>query len=369
MLHWPDSMFTYVREAKTLLPNDAFGQHLASSKRFADELDMSVVMDEASKYYANILMPFGGQIQKMLAKIEEMGLEIEAIGPSHGSSGGARRTWPASSRPTRIGVGAGTGARRPHLRHHVAFYREDDHGHSRRRIAGGGRVQGAQAQRHSPVGGGPPGTGVARLLNRHPYPQQPDVPTVGGFLTYIKGLRPSSASRRPMVPVDGPGAGSSRWTPNCASWGWRSWIQWRSSTCPAMPSWRRARSLGGRWPAGSRRWESETVAMKVLGLAGSPRRGGNTETLLDWCLDAAREEGATVTKFNLCDLDLRGCRACEACFKDGVCIQKDEMHKLYPHLRTATPSCSPRPYTSRGCRRCRRWPSTAASRSGRSSTC
>jgi flavorubredoxin len=84
MLHWPDSMFTYVKEAKTLLPNDAFGQHLASSKRFADEVDRSVVMDEASKYFANILMPVAAPVQKMLARIEELGLEIEAIGPSHG---------------------------------------------------------------------------------------------------------------------------------------------------------------------------------------------------------------------------------------------------------------------------------------------
>lgn len=84
MLHWPDSMFTYVKQAKTLLPNDGFGQHLATSKRFADEVDMSVVMAEASKYYANILMPFGGQVRKMLAKIHELGLEIEIIGPSHG---------------------------------------------------------------------------------------------------------------------------------------------------------------------------------------------------------------------------------------------------------------------------------------------
>jgi anaerobic nitric oxide reductase flavorubredoxin len=70
MLHWPDSMFTYVKGSKTLLPNDAFGQHLASSKRFADEVDPSIVMEEASKYYANILMPFGVQIQRMLAKIQ-----------------------------------------------------------------------------------------------------------------------------------------------------------------------------------------------------------------------------------------------------------------------------------------------------------
>jgi multimeric flavodoxin WrbA len=75
--------------------------------------------------------------------------------------------------------------------------------------------------------------------------------------------------------------------------------------------------------------------MKVLGLAGSARRGGNSETLLDWCLAAARKEGATVVKFSLCELDLHGCQACDACFKEGVCIQKDDMHMLYPHLRTA----------------------------------
>jgi hypothetical protein len=73
----------------------------------------------------------------------------------------------------------------------------------------------------------------------------------------------------------------------------------------------------------------------VVGFAGSARRGGNTETLLDWCLEAARAEGAEVVKFRLCDLDLRGCRGCEACSKDGRCIQQDDMHQLYPHLHNA----------------------------------
>jgi len=73
----------------------------------------------------------------------------------------------------------------------------------------------------------------------------------------------------------------------------------------------------------------------VLGLAGSARRGGNTETLLDWCLDAAREEGAEVLKFRLCDLDLHGCRACDACWREGPCIQRDDMQILYPHLQAA----------------------------------
>jgi hypothetical protein len=76
------------------------------------------------------------------------------------------------------------------------------------------------------------------------------------------------------------------------------------------------------------------VTVSVLGLAGSSRRNGNTETLLDWCLEAARTEGAEVTKIRLCDLDLHGCRACDACLKDGFCIQKDGMEELYPLLRT-----------------------------------
>jgi flavorubredoxin len=84
MLHWPDSMLTYVKEAQVLLANDGFGQHLATSKRFADEVDLSVVMDEAAKYYANILMPFGAQVQKLVKTVGEMGLELDVIAPSHG---------------------------------------------------------------------------------------------------------------------------------------------------------------------------------------------------------------------------------------------------------------------------------------------
>ena len=98
-----------------------------------------------------------------------------------------------------------------------------------------------------------------------------------------------------------------------------------------------------------------TVAMKVLGLAGSARRGGNTETLLDWCLAAAREAGAVVVKFSLCDLDLHGCQGCDACRKDGVCIRKDDMEKLYPHLRQRRLHRARRSRrTSRGSRRCPR---------------
>ncbi|MCX8033228.1 MAG: flavodoxin family protein [Thermoleophilia bacterium] len=77
------------------------------------------------------------------------------------------------------------------------------------------------------------------------------------------------------------------------------------------------------------------MGVTVLGIAGSARRGGNTETLLDWCLGAARETGADVVKFRLSDLNLHGCRACDACWKDGVCVVKDDMQHLYPYLREA----------------------------------
>jgi anaerobic nitric oxide reductase flavorubredoxin len=84
MLHWPDSMFTYVVEDKILMPNDAFGQHLASSERFDDEVDPHVLMEEATIYYANILMPFAPLIARKLDEVTKMGIPIDMIAPSHG---------------------------------------------------------------------------------------------------------------------------------------------------------------------------------------------------------------------------------------------------------------------------------------------
>ncbi|AEG59463.1 FprA family A-type flavoprotein [Desulforamulus ruminis] len=82
MLHWPDSMFTYCPEASLLLPNDAFGQHIASSSRFDDGVDLPQLMDEAAKYYANILYPFSALVARKLNELS--GLEIKMIAPSHG---------------------------------------------------------------------------------------------------------------------------------------------------------------------------------------------------------------------------------------------------------------------------------------------
>jgi hypothetical protein len=77
------------------------------------------------------------------------------------------------------------------------------------------------------------------------------------------------------------------------------------------------------------------MAIKVLGIAGSPRRQGNTETLLDWALAGAEKAGAHVTKFALRDLEISGCLACDGCVDDGTCIVEDGMDELYQPLRDA----------------------------------
>lgn len=84
MLHWPDSMFSYVKEDGILFSSDAFGQHYASSERFDDEVDMAEVMHEAAKYYANILYLYAPLIRKLLATVAAMNLDIRMIAPDHG---------------------------------------------------------------------------------------------------------------------------------------------------------------------------------------------------------------------------------------------------------------------------------------------
>ncbi len=84
MLHWPESMFTYYVEEELLMPNDAFGQHYATAKRFADEVDQNVLWREAEKYYANILWPLSRMVQKKIEEVIELGLPIKIIAPSHG---------------------------------------------------------------------------------------------------------------------------------------------------------------------------------------------------------------------------------------------------------------------------------------------
>lgn len=84
MLHWPDSMFSYLKEDALLISSDAFGQHWATSERFNDEVDASELMFHAAKYYANILLPYSPLVQKLVRDVQKMDLKIDMIAPDHG---------------------------------------------------------------------------------------------------------------------------------------------------------------------------------------------------------------------------------------------------------------------------------------------
>lgn len=84
MLHWPDSMATYLTEDNILFSNDAFGQHYATEKLFNDLVDQCELYEEAIKYFANILTPFCKVLRKKLAEITALNLPIDMIATSHG---------------------------------------------------------------------------------------------------------------------------------------------------------------------------------------------------------------------------------------------------------------------------------------------
>ena len=83
MLHWPDSMFSYVKEDKILFSSDAFGQHYAGLQRFDDQIG-DAIMPHAKKYFANILLLYSPLILKLVDKVKDMGLAIDMICPDHG---------------------------------------------------------------------------------------------------------------------------------------------------------------------------------------------------------------------------------------------------------------------------------------------
>ena len=84
MLHWPDTMFTYMDKEEILFSNDGFGQHLASEYLYADEVDNDELYKQALTYYANILAPFGMMVKMKINEIINMNLPIKMICPSHG---------------------------------------------------------------------------------------------------------------------------------------------------------------------------------------------------------------------------------------------------------------------------------------------
>lgn len=187
MLHWPDSMASYLDGEELLFSNDAFGQHICTSKRFDDENNLNDIMDEASKYYANILMPYNRLIGTALGKTETV--PIKMIAPSHGV------IW------------------RSHIKDIIAKYEQWGRGYNNgsvvivydsmwgatedmaRRILEGVAAAGVTVKLHRLTT-----SSLSDIINDTleaggiivgSSTQHNDVlATMGGFLTYLKGLRP-----------------------------------------------------------------------------------------------------------------------------------------------------------------------------------
>jgi len=84
MLHWPDSMMTYITGDAVLFSNDAFGQHYCDEHLFNDEVDQNELMDQCQRYYANILAPFSGLVTAKIKEVLSFNLPVDMIATSHG---------------------------------------------------------------------------------------------------------------------------------------------------------------------------------------------------------------------------------------------------------------------------------------------
>ena len=84
MLHWPDSMFSYLEKENILFTNDVFGMHYATNRLFDDENDERIWLAEAEKYYANIVLPYSDIVLRFLEQVKNMNLTPKMIAPDHG---------------------------------------------------------------------------------------------------------------------------------------------------------------------------------------------------------------------------------------------------------------------------------------------
>jgi flavorubredoxin len=187
MAHWPDSMVSYMPEEKLLFSNDAFGQHLASSGRFDDEVDEAELMQEASTYYANILMPLWRSVSRALKALE--GIKIEMIAPSHGV---VWRKDPGKIVSAYQGWVAGVSRKRAVVVYDTMWGSTQILAMA---IANGIASKGVEVRVHS-LGASPSSDVIADILEAKavivgsPTLNNHIFPTVAAFLAYMRGLKP-----------------------------------------------------------------------------------------------------------------------------------------------------------------------------------
>ncbi len=191
MLHWPDSMFTFYAEDGVLFSQDAFGLHLASNERFADDLDRAVVEHEAAKYYANIILPYSALVEPLLKKLPELGLDIRLLAPDHGP------VWRGAENISAILALYADWAAQRRKRSAVVVY--DTMWQSTAKMARAsaeGLASGGAAAEVMPLGASHRSDVATEILDAgalivgSPTMNNNVFPTVADTLTYLKGLRP-----------------------------------------------------------------------------------------------------------------------------------------------------------------------------------
>ncbi len=190
MLHWPDSMFTYLKEEKILFSSDAFGQHYAGFEKF-DDMMTDDIMPHAKKYFANILLPYAPLILKLLDQVAAMGLDIRMICPDHGI------IWRKD--PGKIIDAYARWGRQDTLRKAVVVY--DTMWHSTERmanaIAAGLNAEGVAVtpmslKKHDRSDIMAEVLDAKAIVVGSPTMNNGLFPTLGDFLTYMKGLKPKN---------------------------------------------------------------------------------------------------------------------------------------------------------------------------------
>ncbi len=189
MCHWPDSMVTYLHEDELLFSQDAFGMHLASSERFADEIDETVLDVEAAKYYANILLPLSSFVAKTLDKAVGLGVPFSIIAPDHGpiwrkESGGIIESYArwAGQKRTNKAV--------------VVYDTMWGSTAAMARAIGEGLTAGGASAKLMPIGSSHRSDVATEMLDAgallvgSPTMNNTLFPTLADVLTYLKGLKP-----------------------------------------------------------------------------------------------------------------------------------------------------------------------------------
>ena len=189
MLHWPDSMFACLDGDRVLFSNDVFGMHLAGTERFADEVDGAQLLYEASKYYANVLLPYSAQMTKVLDKLRASDLGFDVIAPDHGP------IW--REEPEQIlELYSRWAAQRPTRKAVVVF---DTMWQSTARMAAAiaeGLASSGIDVKFMPLDGSDRSDVAAELLEAgalvvgSPTINNQVYPTVAGLMIYLRGLRP-----------------------------------------------------------------------------------------------------------------------------------------------------------------------------------